>query len=260
MGDHKSNVPSYAEVKEDIYHFLKRHVDGTISEEQAKSNLQTHSIVALSYKEEKGYTREEKELAQRRYLEVLQELKVLGIVAPRREHEFFFITEKGHMFLLEQSFDIHDPDQYLASLPAINSISKKYIKESIYCFNKNYILASVVMLGISSEGLILELAQELATRSGNSTIAGYLNATTSKIANIIDEIDNICQTERVPRYSHYKTSVFSLAHYIRYYRNQHTHPTDVTISYSDAYALLNMYKKYTALMMEFKNIISSHTF
>ena len=158
-------LPERAEIKEKIYAFLKKRVDGTVALHQAEADLQYHSIEILA--REYQLEPSEKKQLNALSLELFNDFVLNGIVARRREEQFFFITEKGKQFLLDQTFDIYDPDLYLKNLVPLNSIASSYIKESVYAFNKNLFISSIITLGIASESIILEIAEELYLKTKN---------------------------------------------------------------------------------------------
>lgn len=245
-------LPSRMEIKEKIYVFLRERV-GTIDRHQTTQDLQYHSIETLA--NEYGLSQEETRKLSELFLEVFNEIYLLGMVARRREEQFFFITERGKKFLLDQTFDIFDPDMYLNNLPRLDPITFSYIKESIHAFNYNLFISSIMTLGVASESLILDLAKLLESKSGDITLKKYLESTTSNINKIIDRIDKICTQKNIPSYPHYKSAIYSIAHFIRHFRNQYNHPNMATANFEDAHALLTLFKTYSKMIVEFKGII-----
>src|SRR3989344_4130134 len=136
------SIPTRAEIKEKIYLFLKKGVDGAWDERMIDTHFQYHNIQNLSNDiphEPNDIPHEpcDKRKLGMLFLEAFNDISLNGIIARKREPEFFFLTEKGKQFLLDQDFDVHDPDLYLKNLVKLNSVAEVYITESIHAFNKN---------------------------------------------------------------------------------------------------------------------------
>jgi len=248
--------PDRAEIKERIYSFLKHHVDLSVS--QINQNLQYHSIenLANEYKCEGDERRKLKLL----FLELFNEVALNGIIARKREEQFFFITEKGKKFLMDQTFDIYDPDLYLQNLPELNEIAHSYIKESVYAFNKDLHISSIITLGVASESLILEIAKKLQEKTNNSDLKLLLNKNVLSTNKIINKIDEICKSKISSYEGYYKSDLHSVAHFIRHSRNEYGHPNKTKTSFEEAHALLTMFKKYSLKVIELKEEISKSQF
>lgn len=95
---------------------------------------------------------------------------VQGILLPGYDHghldlPFFRLTEYGKAFLDSPDPVPYDTDGYLKHLestaPNLDSIAMTYVAEGLDCFVRGNYTASLVMLGVGSEKLMLDLAQAL---------------------------------------------------------------------------------------------------
>ena len=76
------------------------------------------------------------------------------------------LTPRGRAVALDSSFDPDFPPKYLERLrervPLIGLVAEKYVREAMDTFAAGAYLATAVMLGVASEGMILEMAEALA--------------------------------------------------------------------------------------------------
>ena len=102
--------------------------------------------------------------------EVFWSFIVQGILLPGYNHQhlnlpFFRLTEYGKSILDSPDPVPYDTDEYLKHLksiaPNIDSIAMTYVAEGLDCFVRGNYTASLVMLGVGSEKLMLDLAQAL---------------------------------------------------------------------------------------------------
>jgi hypothetical protein len=113
-------------------------------------------------------------LARKKFLnlvnEVIWELIIQRVLNPgidtgNPDLPFFRITDYGRKVLEAKEFLPYDPTNYLNKYSEIvtspDSVAFAYLKESLRCFNSGSYLASVMMLGISSERVFLGLCEVL---------------------------------------------------------------------------------------------------
>lgn len=102
--------------------------------------------------------------------EVFWSLIVQGVLLPGYDHghldlPFFRLTEYGRSILDSPDPVPYDTDGYLNHLrsiaPNLDSIAMTYVAEGLDCFVRGNYTASLVMLGVGSEKLMLDLAQAL---------------------------------------------------------------------------------------------------
>ncbi len=102
--------------------------------------------------------------------EILWELMIQGVITPGLNVQnpnlpWFRLTEYGGKVVATGEYLPHDPTGYLARLHAeiknIDATVEAYLKESLNCFERGNYIASVVMLGISSERVFLQLCTEV---------------------------------------------------------------------------------------------------
>ncbi|MFH1456026.1 MAG: hypothetical protein ABIF40_03685 [archaeon] len=244
------------EAKEKIYMFLKKQMNDSIPERQVQANLQYHYIESFANEYEPANLK----INKRIFLEVFNEIVLLGIVARERNEQFFFITSKGEKWLEDQTFDLHDPELYLKNLPPLDTITLNYITESIHSFNYNLFLSTTITLGVASENLILELARCLEQKTQNPNLKKYLKSKNSQMNKIIQEINKICEKNKDLHYAHYKLAIDSLAHFLRLTRNEYAHPNNFKPQYDDTHALLTIFKKYAKMIIELQNKIQETKF
>lgn len=99
---------------------------------------------------------------------IIQGVIIPGMNANNPNLPFFSVTEYGQKVVDSPDPVPHDPDGYIAHLdevaPNLNPIAKSYIAEGLECFQRATYTAAVVMLGVASERLILDLADSVANK------------------------------------------------------------------------------------------------
>ena len=102
--------------------------------------------------------------------DVLWEFMIQGMIGPGLNIDnfnlpFFHITVYGEKVLNKGEFLPHDPTGYLERFrketPSIDSTVESYLAESLNCFTRGSLIASVVMLGVASERTFQLLCESL---------------------------------------------------------------------------------------------------
>jgi len=179
--------------------------------------------------------------------------------APYRLEESFLnlnefqITSYGLKLLIENEklIRVYDADDYLSefqnSSPPADPEMVRYLEECISVFGDNYLLASVVLLGVASERLIETLAENLKNKlgesEGNNWYSRYKNKEISKKFNSI--INKIRDT-----YKHldmdsdeFKAAELTF-HNIRIARNNVAHPRNWTTTKIQVTGLIYNFVQY----------------
>jgi hypothetical protein len=74
---------------------------------------------------------------------------------------FFSITEFGRKVLAEERATPHDPDGYLAEIRTagehcVDAVAVGYVEEALSCFTRGCYTASVLLLGVAAEAVVLK--------------------------------------------------------------------------------------------------------
>jgi hypothetical protein len=100
--------------------------------------------------------------------QVIWEFIVSGVIAPGNglhsggaNLPFFSITNFGHEVLSAGRAIPHDPDGYLAEIhgagrTCVDAVATGYIEEALCCFARGCYTASVLLLGVAAEAVILK--------------------------------------------------------------------------------------------------------
>lgn len=109
--------------------------------------------------------------------EIMWQLMIQGIITPGKDSSnlnlpWFRTTDYGQEVLRTGRFIPHDQAGYLEELRRVlgsstNDITLSYLEESLRCFNAGCHLASVLLLGIAAESVILQLAKIIDTSLKN---------------------------------------------------------------------------------------------
>src|SRR6266568_3249136 len=97
--------------------------------------------------------------------EVVWDLIVQRVLTVRNYSSYSWgavaVTDYAAEVLKEQRWSPYDPDGYVTELrrqaPTLTSICEMYSEEALRCFRNGCYLATVVMLGAASEGIVSEL-------------------------------------------------------------------------------------------------------
>ena len=99
--------------------------------------------------------------------EIMWQLMFQGVILPgwdanNPQLPHFHVTDYGREVLQAGRFAPHDPAGYLEELAAaaksvVGQASRAYVEESLRCFNAGCHVASVLLLGVAAEAVLLEL-------------------------------------------------------------------------------------------------------
>lgn len=164
------------------------------------------------------------------------------------------ITEYGQKILLdEEALNPHDPDKYLqrfkARVPYATALTMMYLEENLYCYNQERLLASSVMLGVSSEAAFEELYDALIAYIGDPH--------KDKLKKLKDAIDSRAKFDKTMEILGQEKSKFpsdiknmaldqlqGLFHIIRLQRNESGHPTGTKPIKEDMRGYLTIFPMY----------------
>ena len=172
---------------------------------------------------------------------------------------FFSLTEYGREVVNSEDPVPHDPDQYLIHLkglaPELDQVAVSYVAEGLECFQRGTYTASMVMLGVASEKLILDLANAVHKALLGKEAENLLREIQrGKIARIYEETMKRL-TPRMPRLPNplndglgaHIDGVFTT---IRTHRNQAGHPSGQMIDRLTALGLYSSFPFYCKRVSE----------
>lgn len=189
---------------------------------------------------------------------IMWQLIIQGVLVPGGQGKsddswpFFSITEYGKTYLETEGSAPYDPDGYLSCIkedsPNVDDVVLLYLTEGLQCFLRSNNIASVVMVGVAAEKVILNLIDSFA-----SAMSDVSKATTfrRKIQNamIKTQFDELTKRlyplkQQLPDelsrdLGTYLGSIFNL---IRSYRNEAGHPSGTIVSHEIAYSNLQVFR------------------
>jgi len=185
---------------------------------------------------------------------IIERLLIPGANPENPEWPFLSVTEFGRTCFREEQILPYDPDRYLERLqqeiPTLNDTMKKYILESLQCFQRGLYNSSTIMLGVSSEKAILLLidsfenaiSDETAKINFHNDVENlFIRKKYSKFRTYFDSILGTLPTGLKDDLENKLDGIFSL---IRNQRNAVGHPTGITIDRCTAYANLQLFIPY----------------
>jgi hypothetical protein len=107
--------------------------------------------------------------------QVIWEFISAGIIAPGNglhtggaNLPFFTITDYGHQVLAAERAIPHDPEGYLhevreAGSTCVDAVAVGYIEEALRCFTRGCYTASVLLLGVAAEAVVLKVFDLIAS-------------------------------------------------------------------------------------------------
>lgn len=193
--------------------------------------------------------------------DILWELMIQGVVAPglninNPNLPFFRITEYGRRVVSEGKYLPHDPTGYLdrfrEEVTSPDPVVMSYLSESLECFSRGNLLASVVMLGIASERMFLLLCEALLNWLSDSNEKNEFeeiinrNAIKPKMDWVFSKIQNLQQVSPRPLPDNVNIMLGTIFDFIRCQRNNLGHPQDSppNVSLEDAYVNLRVFPSY----------------
>ena len=184
---------------------------------------------------------------------IIQGIIMPGFNASNPNLPFFSLTEYGNQVIDSKDPVPHDPDNYLKHLkglaPNLDPIVISYVAEGLECFQRGTYRASVVMLGVASEKLALDLAntvqQKLPQREADNLsrvvqrdgIAKVYDETKKHLLSRVPQLEKALGDGLVAQLD----GVFAI---IRTYRNQSGHPTGQIIDRLTALGLFSSFPFY----------------
>ena len=193
--------------------------------------------------------------------DVLWELMIQGVIAPGLDSNnpnlpFFHITEYGEKVVLEQKYVPHDPTGYLdrfrVDIGSPDPVVIIYLSESLECFARGNLIASVVMLGIAAERVFLllcrALSESLSDQGEKAEFDRILaqKAMKPKLDWFLSKVQKLQQGLPRPLPDNVNIMLCTIYDFIRCQRNDLGHPQDSlpNVTREDAYVNLRVFPSY----------------
>lgn len=201
-------------------------------------------------------------------LEIVQELLLSGVVVLGKGlqapgYPWIRVTDFGRECLEEGLFLPYDPDGYLrevkAALPGLDYICLRYLSEAVSAYSRNLLLASSVMLGVSSERLMLLTVEAFAGwLDTESARKRFINATQGKAAyekykefrNRLDSKLELVPDELKKDLEVYLDGIFN---FIRIIRNAAGHPIGTEIPRNVVSANIQAFPLYAKRLLQLRD-------
>ena len=184
---------------------------------------------------------------------LIQGVIMPGINSANPALPFYTLTEYGRNVVNSPDPVPHDPDGYLKHLgdvaPNLNPIATSYIAEGLECFQRATYTASVVMLGVASERLILDLAESVMNKlTGKERDNLVRKLTGTKITVVYEET----MKRLKPRLHNFPRSLSDgfegltdgVFNVIRMHRNEAGHPSGHAVDRLTALGLFSSFPLY----------------
>ena len=172
--------------------------------------------------------------------EIMWQLMIQGVITPGKDSSnlnlpWFRITDYGQEVLKTGRFIPHDQARYLDEIRRvcginINNVTLSYLEESLRCFNSGCHVASVLLLGIAAECVVLNLANIIASSlksSEEKSIFGKKRTIKKKHRWVVEKYQSLSGNVRrdiLPE--SLDLTLTSLYELIRRQRNTLGHPQD----------------------------------
>lgn len=203
-----------------------------------------------------------------------------GIISPGAYRDYgyslpyFHVTEYGMKCIESNDILPHDVDGYLEKLSAIPNIDEWvlfYIKESLQCFNSNCLDASVIMLGLANETIMIQQINAISSFLGliNSSLKTEMNNRLDKEKSISGKYsiyqDYLYKLKKEHEDKEFK-KLFSrndklsakvYADFARISRNELSHPSQVKMERIEVLMILIAFIKYCEIQYEFINYFNN---
>lgn len=231
----EKQLPSVQEIKERIMKVIK---------EFEESRYKNHHTNNLFNRVNEGFsfrTIEEQQIL----LSSWNEFFLSGYVAPgydlgNNDLPFFHLTKLGKEALANWSADPANPDGYLTFFQGeyeLDQYTMEYARESLLAFNRQCNLSAVMMIGIASERILYLLRDTIVNKQASSGNSVNKDLQDHSIKRVIDSIEKeiITRKRDIPQslYERFDAHFSSLAHHLRYSRNDVGHPSDPRAIESD---------------------------
>ena len=206
--------------------------------------------------------------------EIIWDCIVQRILTPTHGNNAILrLTDFGAEVVKEQRWSPYDPDGYLKELsaqaPTLSSHCRMYAAEALQCFRGGCYLATVVMLGAASEGIVLELFRRFVTalKAGKVPEAPSVEAKIEKQQSVYPKyevfrkhFDSLVKpklpSELGDDLNIQFDGVFNL---IRFYRNDAGHPTGTNIERMSAFTSLVQFVPYCKRVEDLINWLEANT-
>jgi len=206
--------------------------------------------------------------ARRLAQDVFWELVIQGVLArgynlANPNLPFFHLTDYGKKVLAEEKFIPHDPDGYLrrfeAEIPNADATVTAYVQESVECFARGNMIASVMMLGIAAERVFLLVSEKMLTALADPNEQTTFQAIMErmplkpKLDFVATKIRDIMSKRPRPNLpDNLNIGVSVIYDFIRMQRNDLGHPraTPPDVSREDAFVNLRIFPTYYKMAEE----------
>jgi hypothetical protein len=180
-----------------------------------------------------------------------------GVQGTQAGYPWIWVTQFGRHVLKEGRFLPYDPDGFLArikkDLPELDAICLRYLREAVDGFARSLLLSSSVMLGVASEGLMLQLVEAFG-RWREVDTAKFLDAIRGRtmfdvykeFRKRLDPKLDLLPSELRKDIFTYIDGLFGL---IRVIRNDAGHPTDTDIPKNVLHANIQAFPEYARRLL-----------
>lgn len=193
--------------------------------------------------------------------DILWEFMIQGVLAPGLDIgnpnlPFFHVTEYGSKVISEGRYLPHDPTGYLdrfqQEVTNPDPVVITYLSESLECFSRGNLIASVVMLGIASERMFILLCSALLDSLSDSNEKAQFqrildsNPMKPKMDWASNKIEALQQHRPRPLPDDVTIMLTGIFNFIRCQRNELGHPQDTppNITREDAFVYLRLFPRY----------------
>lgn len=207
--------------------------------------------------------------------DVLWEFMIQGIIAPglnvhNPNFPWFRITEYGEKVLLEKEFLPHDPTGYLvrfrSEIENFDPVVESYLSESLNCFTRGSLVASIVMLGVASERAFLLLCNAFLNAIANSAEKTKFQKILANIAIkpkmdwVFNKIQVIQSNSPRPLPDNVNIMLGAIFDFIRCQRNDLGHPQEKPpkVTRDDAYVNLRIFPSYYKISLQIIDYLNTH--
>ncbi|OGW72185.1 MAG: hypothetical protein A2Y02_00010 [Omnitrophica bacterium GWA2_52_12] len=196
--------------------------------------------------------------------DVMWELIIQGVITPGRDTSnpnlpWFHLTEYGKKVLSAGEFLPHDPGGYLdkfrAVMGRVDPTVDTYLSESLNCFTRGCLVASVVMLGVASERVFLLICEAFKNAIENQKEKTdferllEIRSIKPKMDWIFKKVEELQRRTPKPFPDNVTIMLVSIFDFIRNQRNDLGHPreTPPKVSRDDAYVNLRIFPGYAKM-------------
>ena len=192
------------------------------------------------------------ELHQAFWSLVSQGLAYMDMSQSAAENWQLNLTSAGTAAVRDEDYNPDDASGYLARLtkdiPDLDQITLMYIREAVRCYAARNYLASTVMLGVSSEAAVLDMATCMARRYNDSALQSTLSDERSPYNRKFQEVRKRLEAKRQDLPAEFADGMSltfdSVLDLLRVNRNDAGHPTGKTFDRDDCYIALRMAMRY----------------